>query len=219
MRNRLRNINERFISLLSPPREDITFSSPGGRRREMYLLCLLLFIGSLHCANAQEFEEEKETANYHRLTLVLGHANVLEGIKDGKKEWLVLGSWGLDYDYWFHPQWAVGLHSDLIVENFEVEQMGEGETVGTLERSSPLASTLVGIFKPGEHFTILLGAGGEFAREETLFLIRAGLEYGWELPGEWELGVSLMQDIKVDAYNSWTLGVGVSKIFGKALEE
>lgn len=207
MQNRLQNIDKRLNPLLS---------SPGGRRG-IYLLYLLLFIGTLHCAKAQEFEEE-ETANYHRLTLVMGHAYVPGGFKDGEKQWLTLGSWGFDYDYWFHPQWAVGVHSDIVVENFEIEQSGEGETEGILGRSSPLASALVGIFKPGEHLTIMLGAGGEFAKEETLFLLRAGLEYGWELPGEWELGLSLMNDLKVDAYNSWTLGVGVSKILGKAEE-
>src|SRR5690606_7916175 len=114
------------------------------------------------------------------------------------------------------PQWAIGLHSDIVIENFEIEQSGEGEAEEALERSYPLASALMGIFKPGEHLVLLLGAGGEFAKEETLFLIRAGLEYGWELPGDWELGLSLMNDLKVDAYNSWTLGVGISKILGKA---
>jgi hypothetical protein len=215
MQYRSQNIDKRLIPLLSSPREDMIFSSPGGWRG-IYLL--LLFIGTLHCANAQEFEVEEETANYHRLTLVMGHAYVPGGFKDGEKQWLTLGSWGFDYDYWFHPQWAVGVHSDIVVENFEIEQSGEGEMEGILGRSSPLASALVGIFKPGEHLTILLGAGGEFAKEETLFLLRAGLEYGWELPGEWELGISLMNDLKVDAYNSWTLGVGVSKILGKAEE-
>ncbi len=185
----------------------------------MKILSTFLILIAFQFAYAQENREEKSAANYHRVTVVMGHAYVPEGFQNGEKQWLVLGSWGIDYDYWFHPQWAIGLHSDLVIENYEIEKFGEDETEGVLERSYPLASTLAGIFKPGEHLTILLGAGGEFAKEETLILIRAGVEYGWELPGAWELGISLMNDLKVDAYNSWTLGVGISKIFGKKAED
>lgn len=184
----------------------------------MKIIPFFALICTLQFAHAQESEEEENSANFHRLTLVMGHAYVPAGFQNGNKEWLVLGSWGFDYDYWLHPQWAIGLHSDLVIENFEIEKSGGEETEKILERSYPLASTLVGIFKPGEHLTILLGAGGEFAKEETLLLFRAGLEYGWELPGEWELGISLLNDLKVDAYNSWTLGVGISKVLGKQPE-
>lgn len=181
----------------------------------MKKLYLLTLIGTLQFAYAQESEDDKP-ANFHRLTLEMSHAHVPEGFQNGEKQWLVMGSWGFNYDYWFHPQWAVGLHADLVVENFEVEKSGEEGSV--LERSYPFAPALIGIFKPGKHLMILLGPGGEFSKEESFFLIRAGLEYGWELPGEWELGVSLMNDFKVDAYNSWTIGVGISKILGKAAE-
>ena len=186
----------------------------------MKKILILILLCSVFTAFAQEQRAEEEHANFHRVTIVLGHAHVPEGIKaNGNKQWLLMGSWGVDYDYWFQLRWAIGLHSDVIMENFEVEKSGEGEEAeGILERSYPLATALMGAFKPGEHLTLLLGTGGEFAKEETLFLIRAGLEYGWELPGEWELGLSLMNDFKVDAYDSWTLGVGISKILGKELE-
>lgn len=178
----------------------------------MILVCSLRFV------YAQEPEAEDKPADFHRVTLVMSHAHVPEGIKNGKKEWLVLGAWGLDYDYWFRPRWAIGLHSDLVVENFEVEQSGEEEEESVIERSYPFATALMGIFQASEHLKLLLGAGGEFASEGSFFLIRAGLEYGWELPGDWELGLSLTNDFKVDAYNSWTMGVGISKILGKAPE-
>ena len=179
------------------------------------LLAIVIFLCTLQFAHAQEAEEEESFTSFHRVTLALGHAHVPAGVKEnGNKEWLILGAWGLDYDYWFHPKWAVGLHSDVTLENFEVEDSGD-ETDGVLERSYPFATTLVGVFKPGEHFSIVLGAGGEFAKEGSLFLIRGGLEYGWELPGEWELGISVTNDFKVNTYDSWMLGLGVSKIFGK----
>lgn len=156
---------------------------------------------------AQEIENEKTSS--HRLTVLLSHTIIPEGINNDKKEWMTLGSWSIDYDYWFHPMWAIGLHTDLIVENFEVEQLGKREAI--LERSYPVAPAITGLFKPGEHLTLLLGAGGEFTRDESFFLIRLGVEYGWEIAEEWELGISLANDFKIDAYNSWSLGIGISK--------
>lgn len=172
-----------------------------------WLIFLLLSLPLL----AQEGEEEEESK--HRIALVLGHAHVPEGIgSEGEKQWLVLGSWGLDYDYRLNSHWAVGLHSDFIVENFELEEHF-GREKAVIKRSRPLASALVVTYKPGKHLTFLAGGGGEFAKEENFLLIRAGLEYSWKLPDEWELGVSLMNDFKIDAYDSWLLGLGVSKFF------
>lgn len=178
-----------------------------------YLKCMVLLPLLLLSLPLLAQEEEEEAEGKHRITLVLGHAHVPEGIgSDGQRKVLVLGSWGLDYDYWLSAHWAVGLHSDFIVENFELEEHF-GREKAVIKRSRPLASALVVTYKPGKHLTFLAGGGGEFAKEENFLLIRAGVEYGWELPNEWELGVSLMNDFKIDAYDSWLFGLGVSKFF------
>ncbi len=179
---------------------------------------LIIFLSAFQFTYAQTSEEEKEEAGYHRISVVIGHAYIPQGIEGTtKKQWLFLGSWGIDYDYWFHSKWAIGLHSDWTVQNYAVERTGEDGTEGVLERTRPFASTVAGIFKPGEHFSILVGFGGEFSKEENLFLIRGGLEYGWELPDDWEIGISLMNDFKIDTYNSWIFGLGVSKVLGRKL--
>jgi hypothetical protein len=68
---------------------------------------------------AQEHQEENH-AHYHkhRVMVVLGHAHVYSGInKEGNTSWLVLPSWGVDYDYRLNNAWSVGLHTDFVVEN------------------------------------------------------------------------------------------------------
>jgi len=184
---------------------------------QIFSCLLMLLIGVFSSAgfaqNAEGEREEGETEKKHRIAVIIGHAHVPEGIdKAGNKQWLVLPTWGLDYDYRITSRWAVGVHTDIIVENFELEEHF-GEEQAVLERSRPLATTLVVTFKPGQHLTYILGGGAEIAPEETFGLIRLGLEYGWELPEEWELGISLMNDFKINAYNSWVLGLGVSKFF------
>lgn len=182
------------------------------------LLLLFGLMSQVPLAFAQEGPEPGETneEGRHRVSLALGHAHVPAGVTDGgQKKWLLLGSWGLDYDYWFGPRWAAGLHNDVIVEDFEVADSDLFESAGVIRRSYPVASCATLLFKPGRRATYLVGTGGEFASSGSYFLVRAGVEYGWQLPGAWEVGVDLLYDIKWNAYDTWTLGFGVSKLFGK----
>jgi hypothetical protein len=59
-----------------------------------------------------------------------------------------------------------------------------------------------------------LGTGAEFSREGTLFLSRFGVEYGVEIRNGWEVAGNASYDIKWDAYDTWVLGIGISKEFG-----
>jgi len=141
--------------------------------------------------------------------VVLGHAMTPEGVNvDGKKTFLFLPSWGLDYDYLINEKWSVGLHTDLIIENFVYEDPDEI----IRERSTPLALVVSGGYKIGEHFTALIGAGAEIAKEENLSVIRLGADYGWEI-GVWEVTLNYMIDFKLDAYNTGVLGVGLARYF------
>ena len=165
---------------------------------------------------SQEGENKTEKfKSYHSISALLSHTMIKDGIRDGKTEWIAFPSFAFDYNFVFSPKWRIGLHNDLIFEDFIVaSKNGEDET-NELERSEPIASVLVGGFKPGKHFTFEAGMGYEFSKEENLFLTRIGTEYAVELPKEWELIVNLVYDVKWNAYDSFAFGVGVSKSFGK----
>ena len=85
---------------------------------------------------------------------------------------LVLPFWGLDYNFQFSPKFALGLHTDFVLESFEVEKNLDGEDETATERSHPVAPAVIGFYKPAEHGSFGLGAGGEFAKEEDYFLNR-----------------------------------------------
>lgn len=159
--------------------------------------------------------EEEEETGAHKITFSLGHAHVNKGIEDNESKWLVMGAWAFNYDYLFNSKWALGLHNDLIMEDFSVEDRKDGEEKTILERERPLATKLVGSFKPGKHLTMMMGAGDEIAKGNNYFLSTIGLDYGWHLPGGWELGAELSYDIKWHAYDTWILGAGISKIISK----
>lgn len=170
-------------------------------------LYTIIFCLTIVLAKAQE-----ERENRHRLTAVIGHAHVNRGLDLQDPKWLLLPSWGLDYDFWISPRVAVGLHSDIVLQNFSVESFPAREEE-VLQRSFPVALIFTGLYRLDEHLSLLAGGGVEIAEEETLGLWRLGAEYGWEISELWELNVNLVYDRKPEAYDTWTLGLGVSRWF------
>jgi hypothetical protein len=169
---------------------------------------------------AQEHTENESKEPFkktHSLSLAIGHAHVFEGVDaEGNKKALALPMWAFDYNFQFAPKWGIGLHTDVINETFTVEKNlesgGEGEVV---ERSMPIAPAIMGVFKPTHHWGFGLGVGGEFAKEENYMLTRAGVEYVAEISKGWEVFGAIQYDFRWDAYDTWTLGLGISKALGK----
>ncbi|MEG0848351.1 MAG: hypothetical protein RSD71_05460 [Flavobacterium sp.] len=179
------------------------------------LLTTIFYLVSYSSVTAQE-SEKKTFSPHHQIGISINHAHVFEGRDDeGNHEVLNLPAWGVDYTYQFHEKWAIGLHTDFIIEKFKVEKTyASGDDKETVERSYPIAPAVMGIYKPSESWSILLGFGGEFAKEENFFLTRAGVEYGYELPKDWEIFGTFSYDLKWNAYDSWGIGLGIAKNFG-----
>jgi len=174
------------------------------------LLLFLLFSSAAFAQRVEQTEESNERK--HSISALLSHTYVSEAVLESKKSWRALPSIVLDYNYTLSHQWKIGWHNDLIIENFVVERLGGGSEI---ERKKPLASTIVTGFKPGKHFTYEIGFGGEFEREESLFLTRVGVEYSLEIKENLEFISNFIYDFKWNGYNSFSFGVGLSKSFGK----
>ena len=177
-------------------------------RQTLFLFSLLLFAGALVAQD--EKESNDEAFRRHKVSLAITHTFVPTTINsNGDKTYLSLASWGLDYDFRINSLWGAGLHSDLVIQDFEYE---DNDVVRT--RVKPLAMAAVATRKLGKHFTVLAGGGAEFSRgEETLALIRFGADYGWELPDDWEVSFSVVTDFKIGAYNALVFGFSLGKAF------
>jgi hypothetical protein len=176
------------------------------------LLPLLLSCIGLMVQAQEKTHSEEAFEPHHGIALLLSHTHTAQGSEDGKKKWLALPSWAMDYNYFFSKKWGLGLHNDMILETFKVEDHNTNQEV--IERTRPVACVAVVSFKPGKHFSFEFGAGGEFAKEGNYYLNRLGVEYALELPNRWEMISNLLWDLKWQAYNSFSIGVGVSKAFG-----
>jgi len=186
--------------------------------KQISFLAVILSLSGLFSnkITAQENEEKEVFKPHHQIGISINHVHIFEGIDDnGNKEVLVLPASGIDYTYHISQKWAIGLHTDFIIEKFKVEKdLESGEEYETIERSYPIAPALMGIYKLNERWSFLLGMGGEFAKEENFLLTRAGVEYGYELPRGWEVFGTFSYDIKWNAYDSSGIGLGIAKSFG-----
>ncbi|MFL0354279.1 hypothetical protein [Xanthomarina sp. GH4-25] len=173
-------------------------------------LLITLFLFSI-VSNAQSEQESSELKErHHSLQFLLGHTQIQEAInEDGKRAWLSVPSFELNYNFEINEKWAIGLHTDIVIEDFSVETFSEDNKV--IERSSPIAPAIVTSFKFCNHFSALLGLGGEFSKEENFMLIRIGIEYGYEFHKNWELVSNLTNDSKFNAYNSFSFGIGIAR--------
>lgn len=164
--------------------------------------------------SAQEEDAHRETAgenthafSHHRLAILLAHTHVPAR---EQKEGLFIPSWGLDYEYWLNDRWGIGLHSDLELQAFVIEQRESDEV---LKREYPLVLTLDLLMNPWRGFVLEAGPGYEFERNETFFLLRFGASYEFELPGQWDIAPTFFYDTRIDAFNTYSIGIVVGKRF------
>jgi hypothetical protein len=176
-------------------------------------LLLIFVMLSAIVANAQENEsdKEKEERYRHRITVMMANSHIpnMKGI-EGQSKFSIVPTWGLDYDFWFNGKWAIGLHNDLVLQQYKIIKEEDQTEV---ERSYPLGTCIVGIYHPFKHIAFVTGIGKEFEKHENFGMWKIGAEYGFELPKAWELSLNLQYDNKFNAYDSWLFGLGVSKRF------
>ncbi len=172
---------------------------------------LIFAIALLFCLNSFGQEEESKEFKHHSISVLLSHSIIFEGVENGEKTAVSLPSWALNYNYNFNEKWAIGLHNDIIIEDFVIEKTKDDEII---ERSTPIASLIVGTYKITEGLGIEIGAGMEFEKDENFGLARIGAEYGIEIPKfNMEVLLGFDYDIIFDAYNSINLGIGIAKRF------
>jgi hypothetical protein len=178
-----------------------------GLKASVLAVLLACFIISAPASAQSDVDEASE--GRHEISLLIGHMHIAESVEGGGKTWHTLPSWELNYSYFIHPQWLVGLHNDIILEEFLIETT-RGEVV---ERSYPIGMVATVGYLPVHYLTLLLGTGVELAHEEQFAMIRLGIEPTLKFNTKWEMLINLSYDIKIDAYDSWSLSAGIARRF------
>ena len=209
-----------------------------------FLLAFFLSFTLINFTSAQEKKEEHteshsteshstdahhDTGHHelkrHVISASINHTVIFGGVKDGESSSITLPSFGLNYTYVFSHKWAIGLHNDIILEDFVVKEGSaaqarsgsgsgsEDDEIAVIERGTPIAACIMGIYKPIPQLGLMAGFGREFSSHEDFTVIRLGLEAPIHLPKHWELFGVLTYDINIDAYQSLTYGIGIAKLF------
>ncbi len=149
----------------------------------------------------------------HSFSFFIAHTRVSEAVHNDK-EWIAVPSFSLNYDYIIGKKWAIGLHNDLILEEFTVGRKVEGEEeIEEIERSYPLSSAVMISYNPLHHLVLAAGGGMEFSKSEHFPVIRFSVETPFHLNETWEMLSLISYDININAYNSFTIGLGVGYVF------
>ncbi|MFT5848671.1 hypothetical protein [Psychroserpens sp.] len=180
------------------------------------LILILLLLSGFMMHGQEDVEgvegESTEAIKRHSLGLFLTHSYINQGVSSDEKDWLIVPSFAVNYNYSFNHKWSLGLHTDLIIEDFIVEREGSNEEV--LEREFPFSALVVGSHKLSESFGIALGFGVEWETNESFTVVRIGAEYGIEIPiKEMEVIFAFNYDVIFVAYDSFNLGIGIAKKF------
>lgn len=169
----------------------------------------------------QEQVHQKENHKKHFISASVNHAIIFSAVKDGEsKSAISLPSFGLNYTYFFNEKIGLGLHSDIIIEDFLVEsgtnsseKNVEEPTLEVIERGKPVAVAVIFMYKPLPYLGLMAGAGREFSKHEDFNLIRVGVEAPFNISHHWEVYAGVTYDIAIDAYNSLNYGIGIGKMF------
>lgn len=180
-----------------------------------FKITLLLLI----CVILQSYSQDTETEAHnteekgsHSIAFFVSHTYISQGKIDGKREWLNAPSFALNYNFKLSEKWSIGLHNDIIIESFVIEDSGSSES--QLEREAPISNLIMGSYKITEAWGLAFGGGIEWEKNENIPVIRLGTEYGLELKNEsLELVFSLNYDVLINAYDSINLGIGINKFF------
>ena len=169
----------------------------------------------------QEAEPHKEHREKHFISASINHTIIFSAVKDNESRSAIsLPSFGVNYTYFFNEKFGLGLHSDIIVEDFVVESdaaqregNGNEPELEVIERGTPIAVAAVFLYKPLPFLGFLAGAGREFSKHEDFNLIRIGVEAPFNISHHWEVFATVTYDIAIDAYDSLNYGIGIGKMF------
>ncbi|WP_291113672.1 hypothetical protein [Flavobacterium sp. UBA6135] len=118
----------------------------------------------------------------------------------------------MNVNYWISNKFALGVHSDMIFESFIIEEKNGELENNFIEGEYPLSVNAVVTYNPLHSLGLLAGYGKEFSEEKDFSMFLVGAEYMVEIPHDWELGLSATYEVKNDAYDTFVVGLGLTKL-------
>lgn len=155
-----------------------------------------------HGTNKTEHEEK----GYLRVALLIGHS--LVALDEGGHH-SPIGSWGFDIEYWISHRFGLGFHNDFEFLNYVITRNDGDE----LDRHYPIVVTADVMYRPFKNLILFGGIGKEIEKNESFLLSRLGIEYEISFAEHWDLCPTIYYDTRKDAFNTYSIMLGVGRIF------
>lgn len=156
-------------------------------------------------------DDDKHEFKHFRIAMSIGHGYIPTATKQDAS-FLVLPTWGVDFQYWRNEKWAIGFKGDLEIANYIID---DKDNENQLERESPLILTTPIFYSPWEEngVVFLMGPGVELEGDHDFFVVRMGVGYEMHLPRNWDVAPEVIYDLKGGYVNSFTLAIGIGRRF------
>lgn len=179
-------------------------------------IILLVFSQQLFSQHTEDKHHTKMTSSvethqhkgYFRSSISLAHTYIPQQTVDGK-EILVFPSFGIDFEYWFNHKVGLGLHNDIELLIFEVQDT-EGNYI---KREYPLLSTFDVLWKPFHNISFFGGPGIEFEKHQNYFIFRIGIEGEICVSSHLDIAPIVFYDVRNGAYDTFSVGIGIGYHF------
>jgi hypothetical protein len=157
---------------------------------------------------AQEHDAEgPEPLKRHHVTLFTGFTWVPKGETD-ETSVVIAPTVGIDYTYWFSHKFGLGVVNDFELTTYVIE-----DSDGTpLVREYAYVGAAVVMYEVAGGLALFGGPGVELETHENFFVVKLGVEYTFAMTERWHTGITFGYDFK-DEYDSWGLGVSVTRLF------
>ncbi len=133
---------------------------------KIYIFSSILIIHGLGLS-AQNHEDETDahhstdaehSCSGHKITLMMAYSFIDNSFSDQTSDILIAPTFGFNYDYFFNTRWGLGMHTDIILQQFKVEKHGGHEEI---LRENPVGLAGMLLFKPNHRWTLMAGYGVE----------------------------------------------------------
>lgn len=180
-----------------------------GNIMKLQLILLILFTCSQLAAQKVHSSKITIPVLHHEIDGFIGNTHIPNASIEGSSTTLILPNIGLNYKYWFDDHFAIGWYNNIVVRTFVINS----DTNQEVEKKYPFISTVVGVFRPWKNLSVFAGPGLEIDNNGSLFVIRAGVDYGFALSNDWYLSPRFIFDLLGNDIKAYTVGLSIGKRF------
>ena len=175
-----------------------------------WILILLIMSDGSHLFAQQVHSSKIEPSILHyEIDGFIGNTHIPEGGRRDSDGTLILPNIGLNFKYWFDDRFAIGWYNNMVVRTFVINS----DTHQDLDRDYPFITSAVGIFKPWKNLSFFAGPGVEIDKNQSLFVLRFGIDYAFSLSNDWYISPRFIFDHLGGDIEAYTLGISIGRKF------